>query len=122
MIFKYNCLLTNYYKKELVSSEEKIKTYEKIGNFIEYAYDLKKIGINEISKVDLENPTIKKIINELNNVKIINVSLKENYLVIEKEIVLYGYSIEDIYIEIEDISIFYNRLILPILDIINKNE
>lgn len=88
----------------------------KIKNVFEYYYDLQLLGLSNISNEILNNEIVKKNIETLSKTRIINVSIKDKFLLIEKETVLFNYEEKDADIDVKDVGIFYDELVKCILE------
>lgn len=122
-ILKYKCILTSFSQEELVkelsSSVEHTYyryRYKPLKKIFEYKYNLNVLGAKNISVDILENQNIKDIINELSKIKLFNnITINENYLIIEKETV-FGYTREDLNRDIDDVELFYNKIVKIVLE------
>ena len=118
---KYNCIFSNYYKEKLrirrsIGREKRsYYHYQKIANIMEYCYSLKLLGIGNITNDILFQPKVKQAIESLSEIKIINVSIKNEYLIVEKETILNNYNSKDAEIDVKDIELFYNEIVKEIL-------
>ena len=122
-ISKYKCILNNSYQEQLVKELEHTSSssyytyrYKKIINMFEYHYNLEALGLKNISESVLEKESVKEVINELSKTKIIRVSIKGKYLLIEKETVLHNYEEQDVDRDISDVGLFYNKIVKTILE------
>lgn len=121
-ILKFKCLLNNYYQEKLVrevpinDSSSYSYRYQKIRNVFEYYYNLNALGIKKINKDILLNDNIKQNIQELTKTKIINVDIKNEYLLVQKEVVLFDYSENDADTDTGDVELFYNKIVKLILE------
>lgn len=122
-IFKYKCILNNSYQEQLVKELENTSSssyytyrYKKIINMFEYYYNLEALGLKNISESILEQESVKTVINELSKIKIIRVTIKGKYLLIEKETVLHNYEEQDADRDISDVGLFYNKIVKTILE------
>jgi len=123
-IGKYNCVLSNYYREVLCKYREydhnRIREhvryrYERRANIMDYCYNLKYLGLDNINNDILLQPDVKKIIENLSETKYIKVSIKEGCLLIEKETVLKNYNSEDAFRDASDVELFYNKLVKVIM-------
>lgn len=120
-ILKYKCIVNNYYEKKIIKyhgsilgSRYKIKN---IKNIYEYYYNLKSLGLKNIHPELMMNPIIKASIEEVSKIKLIDVKIIDDYLLISKLTVLNGYNKSDALIDINDVEFFYNEIVKKILDI-----
>lgn len=125
-ISKYNCIFENYHYEELqrhISSGDSFDNfnnqyiYVKIKNVLKYFYNLEEIGILKNINSIMSNEQIVKIINELADIKFINVSVVNKCLIIEKETVLHGYNKNDAYRDVYDVEFLYNTLVKKMLEV-----
>lgn len=122
-ISKYNCIFENYHYEELqrrVSASESFDyqyIYVKIKNVVKYFYNLEEIGILQNINSIMVNEEIVRTINELSDIKFINVSVVNKCLIIEKETVLHGYNKNDAYRDAYDVELLYNTLIKKMLEV-----
>jgi len=121
-ILKFKCLLNNYYQEKLIrevpinDSTSYSYRYQKIRNVFEYYYNLNAIGIKNINKDIILSDNIRQSIQELTKTKIINVDIKNEYLLVQKEVVLFDYSENDADIDTNDVELFYNKIVKLILE------
>ena len=118
LIEKYNCIYTNYYvrvvKERTIEDEKGVHHdyfYEDTNNYIKYTYRLGNINVNVLEKEE-----IKKIIEKLSEIKIMNVSIEDGNLCILKETVIKGLNKNDIAININDIELFYEQLVTKVIE------
>lgn len=117
-ILKYKCILNEYYIEKYTIHPDfddgyDHGFYEKISRKIEYLYDISQYS-KELLVSYLQREDIQKIIKELSEIKYIDVEIKDNYLVVTKQTVL---KIDDLSIierDLEDIELFYNKLVKPL--------
>ena len=111
-VLKYNCSVCIYYLDELRYIGDDKKSFVEKNKYIEYVYDLSILGIENISNELLKtNEIVKEIIN-LENLKFVEICIQNNCLKITKETVLLNYGKEDAKRDIDDIELFYNKIIL----------
>ena len=124
-ISRYHCVFSNCYMEELRETSRYTESgrrivsyhYEKIANIMEYSYNLNDLGINNIDGNILIDSDIKQMIEELSEIKIIKVSIKDECLVVEKETVFNNYNSEDAKRDVNDVELFYNKLVKKILEV-----
>lgn len=117
-VLKYECIVNNYTEKRVVreSHFSNGSTIKKVKNMFEYYYDLKALGVTNISSDILLDEIINDSIKELSKIKLINVKILGNYLLVSKMTVLHGYNEEDVALDISDVELFYNQIVKKILD------
>lgn len=124
-IDKYNCVLSNYYKEVLCKYREpnhnRIREYvryryERRANIMEYCYNLKLLGLDNVNNDILLQPDIKQIVESLSETKEIKISIKDECLIIEKETILNNYNSEDAFSDTGDVELFYSKLVKAIVE------
>ena len=83
---------------------------------MEYCYNLKFLGLTNINNDILLHPDIKQILEILSETKKIEVSIKNENLIIEKETILNNYNSEDAFRDVGDVEMFYNELFKKIIE------
>ena len=116
---KFSCIFESYYQEEMKrryfhQTNNIHYTYVKTKHILKYYYNLNKSI--QVNPNILNNEKIKKIIEELSEIKFINVSIINNLLIVEKEAILHGYNMEDVDCDISDIELFYNELVKRIME------
>jgi len=119
-ILKYKCIKTEYCQEELRRTYNYIDderhysyNYVKLKNIMEYKYNLESLRVKNI----LESKKIQIIINDLKEIKLIEVNIDGNYLIISKETVLYSPTKDDYERNIADIELFYNKIVKNLLEV-----
>ena len=115
-VLKYKCIVNNYTEKRLVNEsyliyERRSKTIKKVKNVFEYYYNLKALGVKNISSDLLLEETIKDSIKELSKIKLLDVKILDDYLFVSKMTILHGYNKEDALVDIDDVELFYNQIV-----------
>ena len=120
---KYHCILTNYYQERLeMISSHRIRrnsyyfSYVRFKNVFEYLYNLNHLDLTSLSNNILKHENLKKVINEISQSKLINISIENDCLIIRKETVLYDYQEEDAIRDVSDIEFFYDKIIKILSD------
>lgn len=118
---KFNCIFESYRQEEMqrryyARTGHTYYMYFEIKHVLKYYYNLN-TSIQVNSNI-LTNEKIKKAIDELSEIKFINVSIVNNQLIVEKESILHGYNKEDVERDILDIELFYNELVKKIMEVI----
>lgn len=113
-VLKFNCLFSNYVEEKLVYRRHSY-VYIKKRNFVVYNYDLKKLGLTNINDSILSYPSVKQVVEDLNKIKIFNISIQNDTLIIEKETILNYYEKKDLVRDIDDVKLFYNKIVKEII-------
>lgn len=119
---KYKCEFVSYSKEVLERYWDAYSVsfltyrYVKLTYLNEYIYDLSEYGIS-FSSEDLKNDEIQKNINEIKNIKNIEISIKDNKLIIAKETMKNNYMKEFASLDVNDIEYFYNMIVKQLKEV-----
>lgn len=116
---KFNCIFESYNQEEMqrrynARTNHTYYMYFEIKHVLKYYYNLN--TSIQVNPNILNNEKIKKVIEELSEIKFISVSIVNNQLIVEKEAILHGYNTEDVDCDILDVELFYNELVKRIME------